>query len=91
MEDFKKNVLKLAKQRVVAHGGKGKIDFVRPFVTSDFETNLSFIDFAVIPPGNSIGRHRHGDNEEIYFIVEGAGIDDDKRRGSSGSKMGFGD
>ncbi len=73
MEAFKKNVLKLAKQRVVAHGGDGEIDFVRPFAGDDFETHLSFIDYAVIPPGHSIGRHRHGDNEEVYFVVSGTG------------------
>ena len=27
----------------------------------------------MIPPGHSIGRHLHGENEEIYFIVEGVG------------------
>jgi quercetin dioxygenase-like cupin family protein len=74
VDDFKRNVLKLAMRQVVAHDGDGEIGFVRPFVASDFESNLSFIDYAVIPPGHSIGLHRHGDNEEVYFIVEGTGV-----------------
>ena len=61
------------KAPVVAHEGQGQIDFVRPFCDGDFDTALSFVDYVEIPPGSSIGVHRHGNNEEIYFIVEGTG------------------
>ena len=58
---------------VVAHGGEGKILFNRLFEESDFRTSINFVDYAVLPPGASIGRHRHGDNEEIYLVLEGQG------------------
>lgn len=28
----------------------------------------------VIPPGSTIGYHRHGDNEEMYILLEGEGL-----------------
>ncbi len=70
---IKKNVFSASKQKTYAHNGIGQIDFLRPFSDQDFESNLSFIDFVEIPPGDSIGYHQHADNEEIYFIVEGLG------------------
>lgn len=73
MDDFKRNVLKLARRPVVAHAGEGEIAFVRPFEGEDFETDMAFIDYVEIPPGCSIGRHQHGNNEEVYFIVSGTG------------------
>ena len=57
-----------------AHGGKGSIQVYRPFDIKDFQSNWHFIDFAIIPPGCSIGSHQHGQNEELYFIVKGTGI-----------------
>lgn len=71
---IKNNVFSAAKEWVVAHEGEGQIEFVRAFESKDFNTGLSFIDYVEIPPGSSIGIHRHGDNEEVYFIVEGSGI-----------------
>ena len=70
---IRKNVFSAPKEWVVAHHGQGKIEFVRPFEDKDAETDLSFVDYVEIPVGASIGIHTHGDNEEIYFIVEGSG------------------
>ena len=60
-------------ERVVAHGGEGRIGFHRVFEASDFAGPWNFVDYAVLPPGASIGRHRHGRNEELYLILEGEG------------------
>ena len=67
------NVLEAPKRWVTAHDGTGKISFVRPFSSEHFDTDLSFVDYVELPPGTSIGEHTHGENEEIYFIVEGRG------------------
>ncbi|MGH7151925.1 MAG: cupin domain-containing protein [Planctomycetota bacterium] len=71
-----KRVKRLAEaglRRTVAHGGKGEIAFARLFRHDDFRAPISFVDYAVIPPGSSIGEHRHGENEEIYLVLEGEG------------------
>ena len=70
---IRKNVYAIPRAQVVAHHGSGSILFTRPFDETDFETDASFIDFVEIPPGASIGVHTHGENEEIYFIIEGSG------------------
>ena len=59
---------------VVAHGGTGWIGFRRVFDAAMFESPCHFVDYAVLPPGSSIGRHRHGANEEIYLVLEGGGM-----------------
>jgi mannose-6-phosphate isomerase-like protein (cupin superfamily) len=58
---------------VVAHGGKGSILFRRIFERGFLRSACNFADYAVIPPGCSIGTHRHGDDEEIYVVLEGEG------------------
>ena len=69
-----RNVFEANLEQVTAHKGNGKIRFCRPFDSSDFESPWHFVDFALIPPGTSVGLHRHGDNEEMYFILEGHAI-----------------
>jgi len=84
---IKKNIYQIKKEMKVAHNGTGSISFSRSFFKNDFQSNLSFIDYVEVPPGASIGFHRHGNNEEIYFIIEGQGImttNDDKYSVSSG-------
>ena len=56
------------------HRGKGNIKVIRPFNEGDFESSWHFIDYAVIQPGSSIGLHTHGDDEELYFIIDGSGM-----------------
>jgi mannose-6-phosphate isomerase-like protein (cupin superfamily) len=33
-----------------------------------------FVDYAVLPPGASIGVHTHGENEELYLVLDGEGV-----------------
>ena len=49
------------------------IETVRPLADTDFESDLAFVDYVEVPPGASIGLHKHGDDEEIYFVIEGSG------------------
>jgi quercetin dioxygenase-like cupin family protein len=52
------------------HGGEGDLLVHRAF-TRDGRAAVEFIDLVVVPPGASIGRHRHGDDEETYVILRG--------------------
>lgn len=60
-------------ERVVAHGGDGTILFRRVLEGAVFHGPWNFVDYAVVPPGSSIGLHRHRGNEELYLILEGEG------------------
>ncbi|AGC68710.1 mannose-6-phosphate isomerase [Thermoclostridium stercorarium subsp. stercorarium DSM 8532] len=57
-----------------SHSGKGIVRDVVLFNENDFQTNLRFFRYMVLPSGSSIGFHKHGDNEEIYVILDGNGI-----------------
>jgi mannose-6-phosphate isomerase-like protein (cupin superfamily) len=60
--------------RVRAHDGSGEIGFARLLGSADVRGAVHFVDLAVLPPGASIGRHRHADDEEEYYLVlEGVG------------------
>jgi mannose-6-phosphate isomerase-like protein (cupin superfamily) len=63
----------LALAEVRAHGGQGRIGFHRLFEGTEHDGAWHFADYAVLPPGASIGRHTHGDNEELYLVLEGRG------------------
>jgi mannose-6-phosphate isomerase-like protein (cupin superfamily) len=68
-----RNFLLAELTRQVAHDGEGKIHFSRIFDSEVFQTRCHFVDYAVVPPGVSIGLHRHSDSEEIYIILAGTG------------------
>lgn len=70
---MKKNVYSAPKVKVIAHGGSGEIQTARLFGASDFRTKCDFVDHSIIPPGVTIGLHSHGENEEVYFILNGHG------------------
>lgn len=38
---------------------------------TDFKSNIDFIDRVVVPPNSTIGHHRHGNNEEMYIVLNG--------------------
>lgn len=62
-------------------GGRGKV-FIAHLWKND-EMNAGCCRMAAeitIPPGNSIGFHRHEEEEEIFYIISGiADFDDDGR------------
>ena len=55
------------------HDGCGIAKHVSLFDNKDFSTNLRFINYTILPSGVSIGSHKHGDDEELYIILEGNG------------------
>jgi len=69
-----RNLADLALDPVVAHGGEGLVGFCRVLDASDFQGPWNFVDYAVVPPGASIGLHAHGDDEELYLVLAGEGL-----------------
>lgn len=61
----------LMKREDGCHGGEAFIQVFRAFNRKDSPVAVDFIDFVIIPPGSTIGRHRHGDNHEWYVIMGG--------------------
>ncbi|MEV0194064.1 cupin domain-containing protein [Kitasatospora purpeofusca] len=56
------------------HGGLGTILAHRAYSADTAPGPIAFIDLVVLPPGTSIGVHRHTDNEETYVILAGRGL-----------------
>jgi mannose-6-phosphate isomerase-like protein (cupin superfamily) len=57
-----------------SHGGKGPVDLYEIWGRKHFESSIDFLDRVVVPPNSSIGYHRHGNNEEMYILLEGEGL-----------------
>ena len=56
------------------HGGVGAIDWTNVLGGGELEgKHLNFFHDDILPPGTSIGVHRHEDDEEYYYIVSGRG------------------
>ena len=59
--------------RTKAHDGENCIDTFR--AEEQPSSAFNFIDLTRVPPGATIGEHTHGsDNEEVYIIIQGAGL-----------------
>lgn len=57
-----------------AHHGLGEILFHRIADSKSLSSACNFIDFTQMPPGTTIGRHTHAeDEEEFYLVVSGNG------------------
>jgi gentisate 1,2-dioxygenase len=56
------------------HGGIGALDWIEVLDGKDLkEKGLNFVHDDILPPGVSIGNHRHTRDEEYYYIVSGTG------------------
>ena len=56
-----------------AHSGTGDVWTAR-VADQRSHRGFNFIDMTEIPPGHSIGMHRHEqDDEEVYVVVSGSG------------------
>ncbi|MEU6846771.1 cupin domain-containing protein [Streptomyces sp. NPDC046716] len=56
------------------HGGTGTLHAHRAFARRPGGHGAEFVDLAVLPPGTSIGRHRHGADRETYIVLDGSGL-----------------
>ena len=58
-----------------AHGGAGLVRVARVARRGDLAGRCNFIDYAVVPPGGSIGDHRHAaGEEELYLVLAGSAV-----------------
>ena len=66
------NLDELVLTPVQAHGGAGSIQFCRIADAESLAGSCNFIDMAIVPPGATIGQHRHApDEEEFYLVLSG--------------------
>lgn len=68
-----KNFLEMKPIKEVCHDGEGLVKVVSVF-EQELTTSLEFLHYTVLPPLASIGAHQHGDDEEIYIVLEGSGM-----------------
>lgn len=69
------NIFQLPLRSEIAHRGRGTIRAVRIARAADLAGACDFIDYAELPPGTTIGDHRHGPLEEEYYLVlDGSGL-----------------
>jgi predicted metal-dependent HD superfamily phosphohydrolase/quercetin dioxygenase-like cupin family protein len=72
-EDMIRNFQSAPSAWGAAHEGKGQVKNALLYGDTDFSTNLRFVIYTELPPGTSIGYHTHGNDEEVYVILEGLG------------------
>jgi len=69
------NIFALSLMPEIAHDGDGYIRAVRIAAGDELTNGCEFIDYAVVPPGTSIGDHRHAAHEEeFYLVLSGSGV-----------------
>ena len=69
-----KNFINAKKQLLKgSHEGTGKYELYEIWNKSDFKSNIDFMDKVVIPPNSTVGYHQHGNNEEMYIVLDGEG------------------
>lgn len=58
------------------HQGTGDLDFTEVLGRKEIPEacHLGFIHDDILPPGVSIGLHRHEKDEEYYYIISGRGV-----------------
>ncbi|NEW05774.1 cupin domain-containing protein [Paenibacillus sp. SYP-B3998] len=69
-----RNFLEAALESGTSHRGEGEVSSVELYSQADHESPLRFLYYVEIPPGASIGQHRHKADEEMYVILEGCGL-----------------
>jgi len=63
------NLYELSQEHTVAHNGVGEILFRRIATAASLAGACNFIDFTTMPPGTTIGLHRHSDDEEEFYLI----------------------
>ena len=57
-----------------SHGGEGTIEIQKVFRREDFKGAWDFALRVCMPPNSSMGLHEHGEDEEMYIILNGEGL-----------------
>jgi mannose-6-phosphate isomerase-like protein (cupin superfamily) len=69
-------------------GGKGAVTVQHFMAPADFKANVRLCARLTLPPGASIGMHRHEGEDEVYIITRGAAVLDD---GTTRTPLSVGD
>ncbi len=68
--------------------GKGQVTFQHLFQKAEIKAKTRLCARLLVPPGASIGMHRHNGEDELFVIIQGSGIIDD---GTTRTPVGTGD
>ena len=68
------NFLRQPAQIESVHGGEGLCRNCRVLGPESFDTPVRFLYYTVLPSGASFGEHTHGDDNEVYLVLEGSGL-----------------
>jgi mannose-6-phosphate isomerase-like protein (cupin superfamily) len=55
------------------HDGVGEVQLLRAYDRAEGGPLVELIHLVIVPPGSTLGRHRHGDDSEWYVILDGEG------------------
>lgn len=69
-------------------GGKGKVTFQHLFPKEEIKAKTRLCARLILPPGASIGPHRHDGEDELFVVIRGSGVIDD---GKTRTAVGAGD
>ena len=58
-------------------GGSGTIRFRHAFKPHEFTAKSRLCATLLIPPGATIGKHEHVNEDELYVVLAGSGLLDD--------------
>ena len=65
--------------RAEIRGGKGSVTFRHFFKKDEIKAKCRLCSRLILPPGASIGMHKHEAEDELFIIERGVGILDDGR------------
>lgn len=68
------NFLKAEQTLERIHNGEGLCNHSNVFKEDDFQAPIRFLNYTIVPPGGSLGLHKHGDDNELYILLEGKGV-----------------
>ncbi|MEI6807791.1 MAG: cupin domain-containing protein [bacterium] len=75
-------------KREKMRGGEGTVTIVHFFEREEFGSETRLCSKLILPPGTSIGEHRHEGEDEVYLVLKGTGLIHD---GPSESRVSAGD
>lgn len=75
-------------ERPGMRGGTGTVTVQHFFAKEEFTAPSRLCARLTLPPGASIGTHRHDGEDEVYIILQGSGLVDD---GQTRSPVAAGD
>ncbi len=55
------------------HDGQGLCHHANILPAEVFDAPIRFLNYTILPKGASFGVHKHGDDNELYIILEGSG------------------